>query len=133
MRSSTDLGRALRGTGALDAADAALAEAVEDAGRHGDEVTELRAEMERAHVTFMRALTEPDALRAIAQRAIAVFERMGSDADLADAWQLMGLAELEARNREAQLAGATARREATRSRAATPVGRSKPGTRSAAR
>ena len=99
----TDLGRALRGTGALDAADAVLAEAIEHARRDGDEPTELRAEMERAHVTFMRALSDPDSLRKVAQRAIAVFERLGSDADLADAWQLMGLAELEARNRGAQL------------------------------
>jgi len=99
----TDLGRALRGTGALDAADAALAEAIEDATRHGDEATELRAEMERAHVAFMRAPPEPDALRVIARRAIAVFEPIGSDADLADAWQLMGMAELAARDRGAQL------------------------------
>jgi class 3 adenylate cyclase/tetratricopeptide (TPR) repeat protein len=98
-----DLGRALRGTGALAAADEALAEAIEGARRHDDEPTELRAEMERAHVAFMRAPSDPDVLRAIARRAIAVFEPMGSDADLADAWQLMGLAELEGRNRGAQL------------------------------
>jgi class 3 adenylate cyclase/tetratricopeptide (TPR) repeat protein len=100
----TDLGRALRGTGALDAADAALAEAIEDATRHGDKATELRAEMERARVEFMRAPPEPDALRVIARRAIAVFEQIGSDADLADAWQLMGIAGLAARDRRAQLA-----------------------------
>jgi class 3 adenylate cyclase/tetratricopeptide (TPR) repeat protein len=100
----TDLGRALRGTGALDAADAALAEAIEDATRHGDEATELRAEMERAHVAFMRTPPAPDALRAIARRAISVFEEVGSDADLADAWQLMGIAGLVARDRSAQLA-----------------------------
>ena len=66
--------------------------------------TELRAEMEHAHVAFMRAPPEPDALRVIARRAIAIFEPVGSDADLADAWQLMGLAELAARDRGAQLA-----------------------------
>ncbi len=99
----TDLGRALRGTGALDAADAALAEAIEDATRHGDEATELRAEMERAHVAFMRAPSEPETMRVIARRAIAVFEPIGSDADLADAWQLMSMAELAARDRGAQL------------------------------
>jgi tetratricopeptide (TPR) repeat protein len=99
----SDLGRALRGTGALEAADAALAEAIDDATRHGDEETELRAEMERARVAFMRAPAEPDALRVIARRAIAIFEPIGSDADLADAWQLMGLAELAARDRGAQL------------------------------
>jgi tetratricopeptide (TPR) repeat protein len=99
----TDLGRALRGTGALDGADATLAEAIEDAKRHDDEATELRAEMERAHVAYMRAPSEPDALRVIARRAIAVFEPIGSDADLADAWQLMGIAELAARDRGAQL------------------------------
>jgi class 3 adenylate cyclase/tetratricopeptide (TPR) repeat protein len=99
----SDLGRALRGTGALDAADAALAEAIEDATRHGDEATELRAEVERARVAFMRATPEPEALRVIARRAIAVFEPMGSDADLADAWMLMGIAELAARDRGAQL------------------------------
>ncbi len=99
----TDLGRALRGTGALNAADAVLAEAIEEARRGGDEPTELRAEMERAHLTFTRALSDPDSLRRVAERAIAVFERLRSDADLADAWQLMGLAELEARHRDAQL------------------------------
>jgi class 3 adenylate cyclase/tetratricopeptide (TPR) repeat protein len=99
----TDLGHALRGTGALEAADGVLAEAIEDARRRGDEPAELRAEIERARVTFMRALSDPDTMRRVAQRAIAVFERLGGDADLADAWQLMGLAELEARNRGAQL------------------------------
>ena len=55
-----DLGHALRGTGALDAAEAALAEAIEDARRHRDEPTELRAEMEHARLAFMRAPSEPD-------------------------------------------------------------------------
>jgi class 3 adenylate cyclase/tetratricopeptide (TPR) repeat protein len=100
----SDLGRALRGTGALDAAEAALVEAIEDARRHGDEATKLRAELERARLAFMRAPVEPDALRAIARRAITVFEPVGSDADLADAWQVMGIAELAARDRGAQLA-----------------------------
>jgi len=99
----TDLGRALRGTGALDAADAAVTEAIEDATRHGDEATELRAGLERARVAFMRAPPEPEALRVVARRAIAFFEPIGSDADLADAWQLMGIAELAARDRGAQL------------------------------
>ncbi len=99
----TDLGRALRGTGALEAADSVLVEAIAEAGARGDEPTELRAAMERAHLTFMRALSDPEANRRVAQRAIDVFERLASEADLADAWQLMGLAELEARNRGAQL------------------------------
>ena len=99
-----DLARALRGAGALDAADAALAEAIEDARRHNDEATQLRAEIERARVAFMRAPPDPEALHDIARRAIAVFEPIGSNADLADAWQLMGLAELAGRNRGAQLA-----------------------------
>ena len=98
-----ELGRALRGTGKLEAADAALAEAIEDASGHRDEPTALRAEMERAHVASMRAPLEPDALRGIARRAIAVFEPICSDAELADAWQLMGLAELGAGDRGAQL------------------------------
>ena len=76
----TDLGRALRGTGALEAADEALGEAIDDARRHHDEPTELRAEIERARLAFMRGPTEPDAARAVARRAIAVFEPMGSDA-----------------------------------------------------
>ena len=98
-----ELGRALRGTGALEAADAALAEAIEDASRHHDEPTALRAELERAQIAFMRASPTPDALREIARRAIAVFEPIRSDADLADAWQVMGLAELAGRDRGAQL------------------------------
>ena len=98
-----DLGRALRGTGALEAADAALAEAIEDASRHDDEPTALRAELERAQIAFMRALSDPDALREIARRAIEVFEPIRSDADLADAWQVMGIAELAGRDRGAQL------------------------------
>jgi class 3 adenylate cyclase/tetratricopeptide (TPR) repeat protein len=99
----TSLGRALRGTGALQAATAVLEEAIEEGRRKGDEPTELRAEMEHARVAFMLARTEPEALRAVARRAIEVFEEMGSDVDLADAWQLVGLAELESRDREAQL------------------------------
>ena len=98
-----DLARALRGVGALEAADAALAEATEHARRHDDEATECRAEMERAHIAFMRSPPDADALREIAQRAIAVFDATGSDADLADAWQLMGVAELAAHERGAQL------------------------------
>ena len=85
-----ELGRALRGTGALEAADAALAESIEDASRHHDEPTALRAELECAQIAFMRASPTPDALREIARRAIrcAVFEPIRSDADLADAWQV---------------------------------------------
>jgi class 3 adenylate cyclase/tetratricopeptide (TPR) repeat protein len=99
-----ELGRALRNSGALDAADKVLAEAIGEAKRHGNKTSELRAEIETARVAFMRAPIEPDVLRAIAGRAIAVFDRTGSDLDLADAWQLMGIAELAARNRSAQLA-----------------------------
>ncbi len=99
----TDLGRALRGTGALENADEALVEAIEDARGRGDEPTELRAEMERARLAYLRGPTEPDGVRALARRAIAVFGAMASDADLADAWQLMGIAELAARDRGAQL------------------------------
>ena len=98
-----DLGRALRGAGALDAADAALADAIEHATRHDDEPTELRAAIERGRLAFMRGPTDPDTVRALARRAIAVFEQLGSDADLADAWQLMSIAELAARDRGAQL------------------------------
>ena len=99
----TDLGRALRGTGALDAADEVLVEAIDDARRHDDEPTELRAAIERARLAYMRGPTDPDAVRVIARRAIAVFEQLGSDVDLADAWQVMGIAELAARDRGAQL------------------------------
>ena len=106
-----ELGRALRGTGELDSADAALAEAIEEARRHQDEPTELRAEMERAYVAFMRDPPDPIGLRAIAARALAVFEPIASEADLADAWQLMGLAELAARDRDAQLVALQRARE----------------------
>jgi class 3 adenylate cyclase/tetratricopeptide (TPR) repeat protein len=98
-----DLGRALRGAGALEAADTTLIEAIEAAQRQQDGPTELRAEIERAHVAFMRDPPNPAPLREIARRAIAVFEAINSDVDLADAWQLMGLAELAARDRGAQL------------------------------
>ena len=106
-----ELGRALRGIGALEAADETLAEAIENARLHHDEPTELRAELERAHVTFMRDPPDPDALREIARRAIDVFEPIGSDADLADAWQLMGIADLAARDRDAQLRACLKARE----------------------
>ena len=106
-----ELGRALRGIGALEAADETLAEAIEKARLHHDEPTELRAELERAHVAFMRDPPDPDALREIARRAIAVFEPIGSDADLADAWQLMGIADLAARDRDAQLRACLKARE----------------------
>jgi class 3 adenylate cyclase/tetratricopeptide (TPR) repeat protein len=98
-----DLGRALRGAGALEPANDALSEALEEARRHHDEATEHRAEMERARIAFMRSPPDPEELRDIARRAIAVFEPLGSDADLADAWQLEGLAELAAHDRGAQL------------------------------
>ena len=98
-----DLARALRGVGALEAADAAVAEATEHARQHHDEATEYRAEVERAHIAFMRSPPDADALRELAHRAITVFDAIGSDTDLADAWQLMGVAELAAHKRGAQL------------------------------
>ena len=100
----TDLGGAFRGTGALDAADTALTEAIEEARRHDDAPTELRAEMERARVAFMRTRPNRTTSANIARRAFAVFEPIGSDADLADAWMLMGIAELAAGDRGGQLA-----------------------------
>ena len=106
-----ELGVALRGTGALEAADAAFLEAIEAARGHRDEATEQRAEVERARLAVMRSPPDPDALRDLARRAIAVFEPLGSDADLADAWQLIGLAELSARDRGAQLAALEKGRE----------------------
>ena len=100
----TDLGGAFRGTGALDAADTALTEAIATARGYDDAPTELRAEMERARVVFMRTRPEPDDLRELARRAFAVFEPTDSHADLADAWMLMGIAELAAGDRGGQLA-----------------------------
>jgi class 3 adenylate cyclase/tetratricopeptide (TPR) repeat protein len=99
-----DLGRAFHLAGALDDADRVLAEAIEVARRHGDELAQCRAEVERGRVAFMRATPDPDVVRGVARRAIAVFSAAGTDAHLADAWQLMGIAELAARDRGAQLA-----------------------------
>ncbi len=99
-----DLGRGLRERGALEEADAVLAEAIEEARAADDEPTELRAAMQRAQVAWMRAMLDPDEVRALATRALSAFERIGSDADLADAWQLMGLGELQGGDRGAQLA-----------------------------
>ena len=98
-----ELGWALRDTGELEAADAVLGEAVEEAKRRGDEPAELRAEIQRARVGFMRSAGDPEYLRGVARRAVGVFEAAGSDADLADAWQLVGTAELAAGDRGAQL------------------------------
>ena len=56
-----DLGRALRDSGAVDAAEAVLTEAVADARRNGDEHAELKAEIELAKVNFMQELSSPDA------------------------------------------------------------------------
>jgi len=99
-----ELGLALRVSGSLDAAEQAVAEAIEQAQQGSDELTEARAQVEQARLRFMRTQPEPDYLRATANRAIAVFERIGDQIDLADAWQLMGVAELAARDRGAQLA-----------------------------
>jgi class 3 adenylate cyclase/tetratricopeptide (TPR) repeat protein len=104
VASLPEFGRALRDTGALAAAEAALSEAIEAAREYDDEPTQLRAEMERGRVGFMRAAPDPEVIRELARRAIGVFEPLGSDVDLADAWQLMGLAELAAGDRDAQLA-----------------------------
>jgi class 3 adenylate cyclase/tetratricopeptide (TPR) repeat protein len=98
-----ELGRALRESGSLDAAEQAVVEAIERARQGGDELTEARAQVEQARLLFMRTQPEPDDLRATASRAIAVFERIGGEIHLADAWQLMGVAELAARDRGAQL------------------------------
>ena len=98
-----ELGRALRESGSLDAAEEAVVEAIEQARQAGDELTKARAQVEQARLRFMRTQPEPDYLRATASRAITVFERIGDETDLADAWQLMGVAELAARDRGAQL------------------------------
>jgi tetratricopeptide (TPR) repeat protein len=99
----TNLARGLRESGALDAAETVIEEAVAAAKWAGDEPSEQRAEIERARERFMRTPIDAEALRAVARRAIAVFEADGTDADLADAWQMMGLAELSAGHRSAQL------------------------------
>jgi len=98
-----DLGRALCDSGAVDAAEAVLTEAVAGARRTGDEHAELKAEIELAKVNFMQELSSPDALREVARRAIDYFGAAGDHAHLADAWQLMGVAELAAQDRGAQL------------------------------
>ncbi len=127
-----ELARARRDNGALDEAERAATEAVDAARRHGDELTEGRAEIEGMRTRFMRGALEPDAVRAVAHRAIAVFERAGTDADLADAWQLIGVAELAAGDRDAQLQALLRAREHA-SRPATCGARSTHGTRSAVR
>ena len=98
-----DLGRALCDSGAVDAAEAVLTEAVAEARRNGDEHAELKAEIELAKVNFMQELSSPDRLREVARRAIDYFGATDDHAHLADAWQLMGVAELAAQDRGAQL------------------------------
>jgi tetratricopeptide (TPR) repeat protein len=98
-----NLARAFRENGALDSAATVISEAIAAAKRAGDELTEQRAEIERARGAFMRATPDAEVLRAVARRAIAVFEADGTDVDLADAWQLIGIAELSAGHRTAQL------------------------------
>ena len=98
-----DLGRALCDSGAVDAAEAVLTDAIADARRNGDEHAELKAEIELAKVNFMQELSSPDRLREVARQAIDYFGAAGDHAHLADAWQLMGVAELAAQDRGAQL------------------------------
>ena len=85
-----DVGRALRESGSLDAAESAVAEAIEQARHDRDELTEARAQVEQARLRFMRTQPEPDHLRATAKRVLAVFERIGDESDLADGWQADG-------------------------------------------
>jgi tetratricopeptide (TPR) repeat protein len=108
-----ELGRALRESGSLDAAEEALAEAIEQARERSDELTEARAQVVQGRLSFMRTQPDPDDLRATASGAIAVFERIGDETDLADAWQLIGVAELASGDRGAQLVALrTARKHA---------------------
>jgi class 3 adenylate cyclase/tetratricopeptide (TPR) repeat protein len=95
------LGRALRQAGELTEAGQVLAEAIEQERNLGDDQAELRAAIERNHLTFMQGTADADELREVAQRAIDTF---ADEVDLADAWQQMALAELLARNRAGQLA-----------------------------
>ena len=99
----SDLGRALRDSGAVDEAGAVLTDAIADARRNGDEAAELKAESELVRVKFMQERTSPDRMREVARRAIEYFGAAGDHAHLADAWQLMGMAELVAQDRGAQL------------------------------
>jgi class 3 adenylate cyclase/tetratricopeptide (TPR) repeat protein len=108
VRVLTGLGHALRESGALQAAGAALAEGIDLARSLGDEHNELRAAIERGHLSHMLGTANADEMRATAERAIAIFE---DDVDLSDAWQLMGTTELRVRNRTAQLAALLRARE----------------------
>ncbi len=94
------LGHALRESGDLAEADAVLADATELARSLGDEPSELRAAVERGHLSHMLGTQSADELRATAERAIAAFD---TNEDLSDAWQLMGTARLRERDRVGQL------------------------------
>ena len=128
-----DLGRALRGAGALEAADATLIEAIEAAQRQHDEPTELRAEMERAHVAFMRAPPDPEPLREIARRAIAVFEAIRQRRGPRGCLAAHGRSPSWPRAIEARSSRRFNRPSDTHAHPATRGARSRPGTRSAAR
>ena len=90
----TEYGVALNASGDLDAALRTLDDAIELARKAGDELTQIRAEVERGWVLLGRgAEGSPLEARAAAERAIAVFERRRDDGELAAALILLGVVE----------------------------------------
>ena len=108
----TDYGVALTGSGDLDAALRTLDDAIELAKKDGDELTQLRAEVERAWALLGRGVEGWSMqARTTAERAIAVFERHGDDGELAGALTLLGVFEGLNGNGEAAIAAHLRARE----------------------
>jgi tetratricopeptide (TPR) repeat protein len=100
-----DYGLALLEAGDMAGAERVLDEAIEQARRAGDARSELRAEVDRAWILFLRGADGWDEqARHVAERAIAVFAELGDDGNLAGAWTLLGWVEGQAGRGEARIA-----------------------------
>ena len=101
------LARAYEVSGRLEAAGGLLEEVRATARRSGDDILELRAELE---LGALRSRTDADItnheLASLAERAIAAFEEVGYGVGLASAWQLLHWARFRAAQYEDSLAAA---------------------------
>jgi class 3 adenylate cyclase len=91
LRAQPELASALMETGELGRASTVLEEAIDAAGRVGDEGVEARARLRRASLRLqIDPNMEQESARAEAEGVIEVFERLGDDEGLAQAWLEIG-------------------------------------------
>ncbi len=90
------MGRALVRAGQLDAAHAALGQAVKKASSQGDRCREMRARVGLVDHALVAGVVSADRLESSLRESIAVLADVGDELGLTDAWYLLGQVKLDA-------------------------------------